>query len=151
MWCQSCDSVKFDHTQFKHRHGRNTVPHFCEKNAHVHSQTKFAKLLFFGLADTEWDIVLFTETRYAGGYIALEGGHHMFAPSDPTVAAGMAILVHYMFATLNFHRHLLAGYVLLFVATHMRYSDHDLYRLSWVVMLKHSGTLVFEVTAWHRF
>ena len=28
---------------------------FAKKNAHVHSQTKFAELLLLGLADTEWD------------------------------------------------------------------------------------------------
>ena len=83
----------------------------------------------------------------------------MFAPSDPTVAAGMAILVHYMFHVRNikfpqapssrirFVDTMMEAGVASFVATHMRYSDHDLYRLSWVVMLTHSGTLVFEVTA----
>ena len=52
--------------------------HIFAKNAHVHSQTKFAELLL-ELADIEWDIILFSETRYAGGNKILEGGHHMFA------------------------------------------------------------------------
>ena len=67
--------------------------HIFAKNAHVHSQTKFAELLF-ELANIEWDIILLSETRYAGGNIVLEGGHHMLASSEPTVVAGVAILVH---------------------------------------------------------
>ena len=124
--------------------------HIFAKNAHVHSQTKFAELLL-ELADIEWDIILFSETRYAGGNIVLEGGHHMFASSEPTVAAGVAILVHCKHvgnikfsqapsSRICFVDMMMKAGVTRFVATytpHMGYSNHDLYRyydqLAWVL------------------
>ena len=124
--------------------------HIFAKNAHVHSQTKFAELLL-ELADIEWDIILFSETRYAGGNIVLGGGHHMFASSEPTVAAGVAILVHCKHVRnvkfsqapsswICFVDMMMSAGVTRFVATytpHMGYSNHDLYRyydqLAWVL------------------
>ena len=124
--------------------------HIFAKNAHVHSQTKFAELLL-ELADIEWDIILFSETRYAGGNIVLEGGHHMFASSEPTVAAGVAVLVHCKHvrnikfsqapsSRICFVDMMMKAGVTRFVATytpHMGYSNHDLYRyydqLAWVL------------------
>ena len=103
------------------------------------------------LADIEWDIILFSETRYAGGNIVLEGGHHMFASSEPTVAAGVAILVHCKHvgnikfsqapsSRICFVDMMMKAGVTRFVATytpHMGYSNHDLHRyydqLAWVL------------------
>ena len=124
--------------------------HIFAKNAHVHSQTKFAELLL-ELADIEWDILLFSATRYAGGNIVLEGGHHMFASSEPTMAAGVAILVRCKHvrnikfsqapsSRICFVDMMMKAGVTRFVATytpHMGYSNHDLYRyydqLAWVL------------------
>ena len=115
--------------------------HIFAKNAHVHSQTKFAELLV-ELAYIEWDIILLFETRYAGGIVVFEGGHHMFASSEPTVAAGVATFVncrharnikysHAPSSRICFADMMMEAGVIRFVATytpHMGYSNHDLYR-----------------------
>ena len=59
--------------------------------------TKNAKLnnrleeLFGELSFTEWDVVLFSETRSVQGSLILEGGHWLHTTDEPT---GAAVLIH---------------------------------------------------------
>ena len=178
VWYQSCDSATLDHAQFKHRHGRNTIPQFCEKRTCTFTN-KICRVVSIGTGRhwvghhfIHWNPVCWwiycyrrrapyvcivgsnigvigrrwlqmltggwwrgtsssnfvhsSRIRFTGCLYLRPGSRPkvgcLFGMrtsdsdsdlSDPTVAAGMALLLNYMFATLNLNRQLLAGYVLL--------------------------------------
>ena len=128
--------------------------HKFAKNANVHSQTKFAEVSL-ELAGIEWDIILFSETRYAGGNIVLEGGHHMFASSEPTIVNCKHVrdikFSQAPSSRICFVDKMMEAGVTRFVATytpHMGWETHDLYRyydqLTWVLddARRHGRTIV---------
>lgn len=63
------------------------------KNARIHSHERLAELSL-EINDIDWDIVLFSETRSNQGHCQLDHGHLLWTSETPTVASGVAILLH---------------------------------------------------------
>ena len=65
---------------------------YC-KNARITSDVHIAQLLA-EVAEIQWDIICFSETRAADGEYTLNGGHGLFCGRGDSIYAGVAILVN---------------------------------------------------------
>lgn len=74
-------------------HGDNPIFQVFAKNARLTHTDRFAELRL-ELHDVEWDVVLFSETRFANGPTNVMDPHVLFASGDRSPCAGVAILLH---------------------------------------------------------
>ena len=50
--------------------------------------------VFQEIAEVQWDVVCFSETRAADNDVILEGGHRLFCGRGFSIYAGATVLIH---------------------------------------------------------